>query len=68
MLPNDIQQDFQDIRIPELPGEVDPTSRQMMFQRINMMTQQYQQIMQALNEIMGKMNEMAMDSVRKIGR
>ncbi len=68
MLPADLQKDFQDVRIPELPGDVDPTSRQMMFQRINMMTQQYQQIMQALNEIMGKMNEMAMESVRKIGR
>jgi hypothetical protein len=68
MLPDDLQKAFEDVRIPEMPGEIDPTSRQMMFQRINMMTQQYQQIMQALNEIMGKMNEMAMDSVRKIGR
>lgn len=68
MLPADLQKDLQDTRIPELPGDIDPMSRQMMFQRINMMTQQYQQIMQALNEIMGKMNEMAMDSVRKIGR
>ena len=68
MLPPEMHEQFKAFEVPELPAAIDPTSRQLMFQQINMMTQQYQQIMQALSEIMNKMNEMAMDPIRKMGR
>lgn len=68
MMPEDVAKDLKDVSVPELPAQVDPTSRQMMFQQINVMMQQYQQIMQALSEILNKLNEMAMDPIRKMGR
>lgn len=67
-LPQDLARDLKDVGVSELPAQIDPTSRQIMFQQINMMMQQYQQIMQALSEVMNKMNEMAMDPIRKMGR
>lgn len=68
MLPEDVAKNLKDLNVPELPAQVDPTSRQLMFQQINVMMQQYQQIMQALSETLNKLNEMAMDPIRKMGR
>ncbi len=68
MLPDDVRKSLPPIEVSDLPAQIDPTSRQVMFQQINMMMQQYQQIMQALNEVMNKLNEMAMEPIRRIGR
>ncbi len=68
MLPEDVQKELPDVKLKPLPAQIDPTSRQVMFQQINLMMNQYQQIMQAMSEIINKMNEMAMDPIRKMGR
>jgi chorismate mutase len=68
MLPQDLQDKIGDIQLDELPSQIDPTSRQVMFQQINLMMNQYQQIMQAMSETINKLNEMAMDPIRKMGR
>lgn len=67
-LPEDVKQQIGEVKIDDLPAAIDPTSRQVMFQQINLMMNQYQQIMQAFSEIINKLNEMAMDPIRKIGR
>jgi hypothetical protein len=68
LLPKDIQENVGQLKLDDLPEQIDPTSRQIMFQQINVMMNQYQQIMQAMSEIINKMNEMAMDPIRKMGR
>ena len=68
MLPPDLQAKIGDVQLDALPAAIDPTSRQMRFQQVNMMMNQYQQIMQAMSETINKMNEMAMEPIRKMGR
>ena len=67
-LPPDMQKDIGDIKLDGLPAAIDPSSRQVMFQQVNLMMNQYQQIMQAMSEVINKMNEMAMDPIRRMGR
>jgi hypothetical protein len=67
-LPKDMAAAVGQVQLAPLPPAQDPTSRQIMFQQINVMMNQYQQIMQAMSEIINKMNEMAMDPIRKMGR
>ena len=55
-------------KLPPLPQSQDANSRALMMEQVRMATNQYQQVMQALSQILGAFDDLAKNTIRKIGQ